>query len=108
MRSNAESTCQMNIRLATADAAAPAVLNAIMQKPHADAEPDLFCQLQPNIFTPGPVVEILAEPDNTILIAYEGDEASSYAWIKLQDRLETIMTHANCSSLRCITIAAPQ
>lgn len=86
----------MIVRNATPDDAdALVALNATVQKLHADAEPVIYRQPQPGVFTPKPVAEILAEPGNTILIACDGDEAVGYAWIKLQDRPETVTTHAN-------------
>jgi GNAT superfamily N-acetyltransferase len=86
----------MNVRHATSDDAdALIALNATVQKLHADAESSIFRQPHSGVFHPKPVSEILAESSNTILIACDGDEVIGYAWIKLQDRPETITTHAN-------------
>jgi len=86
----------MNIRNATPeDADALAAINATVQRLHADAEPSIFRQPQPGVFTPKPVAEILAEPGNTILVACNGDEVVGYAWIKLNDRPESVTSHAN-------------
>lgn len=86
----------MIVRNATPDDAdVLAALNATVQKLHADAEPGIFRQPQSGVFTPKPVAEILAEPSNTILIACDDDVAVGYAWIKLNDRPESVTTHAN-------------
>jgi hypothetical protein len=69
----------MNIRNATPeDADALAAINATVQKLHADAEPSIFRQPQPGVFTPKPVEHDSVEPDNATLIARDIDEATLY------------------------------
>jgi len=77
----------MNVRLASADDADVfAGLYASVQTLHANAEPSIFKQPEPGVFTPRPVAEILAQAGSAIFIADDEGCPVGYLWATVQEQ----------------------
>ncbi len=90
------------VREATvADAALISMLNADVQKRHADALPHIFKQPSADTFPPATIVELIADPRHRFFLAMIDEEAVGYVWAEIRHRPEdgalfarnTIMVH---------------
>jgi|SRR5579871_2398606 len=79
---------------AEADAGAISVLNREIQALHAAAFPWHFRTDADETFSPETLNELLAEPDNLILIAETDSGVVGYAYAEFIRRDETTLTHA--------------
>ena len=77
------------------DAAILGALNADVQALHAAAMPWLFKPPGPDRFSPAAVKELLAEPDNVVLIAEGDGEAAGYAYAQVMQMRETPFIYAH-------------
>ena len=84
----------MEIRLATPnDAEVISVLNAEVQKVHAEAFPHLFKPASPETFPASFVRQLLADPDTCIFIGSLHDEPVGYVYAQIIRRAETGLCH---------------
>lgn len=80
----------MQVRLATVnDAETISILNADVQKLHADALPHFFKQPSHETFPPSVAIELIARPDSYFLIGHIDDRAIGYIYAEVRNLPET-------------------
>lgn len=78
-----------HVRSATAeDATTLSLLNADVQKLHADALPHIFKQPSATTFPPTTVTKLLSDPNNRFFLAEENGVGVGYAWAEICRRPE--------------------
>jgi diamine N-acetyltransferase len=77
------------------DADTLASLNADVQAIHAAAMPWYFKPPGPDTFPPAAVADVLAHPDNLVLIAEIDGDAAGYAYVQFVRRSETSFHYAH-------------
>ena len=78
-----------------ADAEAISALNREVQSVHATALPRLFKLPGPESFPPSAVRELLAKPENVVLLARFGCEPAGYVYAEIIGRPETSLRYAH-------------
>ena len=90
-----------------ADAEAVSALNREVQHVHATALPRLFKPPGPESFPPSAVGELLAKPENVVLLAWLGPEPAGYVYAEIVRRPETSLCYAQAMIyLHHISVAA--
>jgi ribosomal protein S18 acetylase RimI-like enzyme len=90
-----------------ADAEAISALNREVQGVHATALPGLFKPPGPESFPPSAVGELLAKPENVLLLARVGSEPAGYVYAQIIRRSETSLRYAHAMIyLHHISVAA--
>jgi ribosomal protein S18 acetylase RimI-like enzyme len=78
-----------------ADAEAISALNGEVQGVHATALPRLFKRPEPQSFPPSALRELLAKPENVVLLARLGPEPAGYVYAEIVRRPETSLRFAH-------------
>jgi len=95
-------------RATEADAEAISALNREVQGLHAAALPRLFKPPGAESFPPSGVGELLANPENVLLLARVGPEPAGYVYAEIVRRSETLLRYAHAMIyLNHISVAAP-
>jgi GNAT superfamily N-acetyltransferase len=90
-----------------ADGEAISALNREVQGVHATALPRLFKLPGPESFPPSALHELLAKPDNVVLLARLGSEPAGYAYAEIVRRPETSLRYAHAMIyLHHVSVAA--
>jgi GNAT superfamily N-acetyltransferase len=90
-----------------ADGEAISALNREVQGVHATALPRLFKLPGPESFPPSALRELLAKPDNVVLLARLGSEPAGYAYAEIIRRPETSLRYAHAMIyLHHVSVAA--
>ncbi len=84
-------------RATAADAATLSILNADVQRLHADALPHIFKQPSDATFPPAKVAELIADPNNYFFLAVADGEAVGYVWAEIRRRPENAAQFARDS-----------
>jgi len=91
-----------------ADGEAISALNREVQGVHATALPRLFKLPGPESFPPSALRELLAKPENIVLLARLGSEPVGYAYAEIVRRPETSLRYAQAMIyLHHVSVAAP-
>mgnify|MGYP001468147670 CR=1 FL=1 len=75
-------------RATTEDAAVLSLLNADVQKLHADALPPIFKQPSATTFPPTTVTKLMSDPNNHFFLAEDNGIGVGYAWAEISRRPE--------------------